>query len=56
MALETHLFDWDGDLYGREMQVHFVAPIRPEQRFDDLASLKHQIQIDQTTARALLAS
>ena len=55
VGLETHLFDWSGDLYGHEIEVHFEHPIRPEQRFEGLDELKQQIKLDQATARSLLA-
>jgi riboflavin kinase/FMN adenylyltransferase len=52
--LETHLFDFDGDLYGREMEVSFIAFLRDEQKFDGLDALKAQIADDCVRARALL--
>ena len=55
MALEVHLFDYAGDLYGHEMNVTFVKALRVEQTFDGLAALKHQIQLDHQAARAALA-
>lgn len=54
--LETHLFDFDGDLYGRRIRVEFVARLRDEQRFDDLASLTAQMHRDADLARRALAA
>jgi riboflavin kinase/FMN adenylyltransferase len=34
--LEAHLFDFDGDLYGRHIEVEFVAKLRDEEKFPDL--------------------
>ena len=34
--LEVHLLDFDGDLYGREMEVEFVERIREERKFDSI--------------------
>lgn len=52
--LEAHLFDFDGDLYGCRLQVEFVAKLRDEVRFHDLASLTDQMQRDAEQARAIL--
>ncbi|MDI3261410.1 bifunctional riboflavin kinase/FAD synthetase [Aerosticca soli] len=52
--LEVHLFDFDGDLYGQRMAVEFVAKLRDEQRFDDLESLKAQMDVDARRAREIL--
>ena len=52
--LEAHLFDFDGDLYGKRIEVEFVAKLRDEERFPDLASLVKQMRIDATRARGIL--
>lgn len=52
--LEAHLFDFDGDLYGRRIEVEFVAHLRPELKFPDLSSLTEQMHRDAEQARALL--
>ena len=52
--LEAHLFDFDGDLYGKRIEVEFVAKLRDEERFPDLASLVKQMRIDATRAREIL--
>ena len=52
--LEAHLFDFDGDLYGRRIEVEFVAKLRDEERFPDLAALVEQMRIDATRAREIL--
>lgn len=54
--LEAHLFDFDGDLYGRRIEVEFVARLRDEEKFPDLASLVAQMQRDDAQARAILAT
>lgn len=53
--LEAHLFDFDGDLYGRHIEVEFVAKLRDELKFPDLSSLTEQMQRDAETARRLLS-
>lgn len=52
--LETFLFDFEGDLYGREIEVAFVEFLRDEQKFDGLEALKAQIAEDCLRARARL--
>lgn len=53
--LEAHLFDFEGDLYGRHIEVEFVAKLRDELKFPDLPSLTEQMQRDAETARRLLS-
>jgi len=53
--LEVHLFDYDGDLYGKLLTVQFVRKIREEIAFAGLEELKAQIHADMVQARALLA-
>ena len=52
--LEVHLFDWSGDLYGREIDVALVAFLRPEWKLDGLDALMRQIEADCVAARARL--
>ena len=53
--LEAHLFDFAGDLYGREMEVAFVAWLRGEEKFASLELLTAQMHDDAARARAMLA-
>jgi len=53
--LEAVLFDWDGDLYGRTIEVALHHYIRPEAKFDGLDALKAQMDRDAMEARALLS-
>lgn len=53
--LEVYLFDFSGDLYGRQVEVAFVGWIRPEEKFDGLDALVAQIRDDVDKARASLA-
>jgi len=53
--LEAHLFDFDGDLYGRRIDVEFVAKLRDEAKFADLDTMVRQIDRDAAEARAILA-
>jgi riboflavin kinase/FMN adenylyltransferase len=52
--LEVHLFDFDGDLYGRRLAVDFVARLRDEVHFPDLESMRQQMLQDARQAGALL--
>jgi riboflavin kinase/FMN adenylyltransferase len=55
-SVEVHLFDFDGDLYGAQLRVGFVARLREERRFDGLAALTAQIAQDAADARVQLVS
>jgi riboflavin kinase/FMN adenylyltransferase len=53
--LEPYFFDFDGDLYGQNVEVELISFIRDEEAFDTLDALKAQIAADATEARARLA-
>jgi riboflavin kinase/FMN adenylyltransferase len=53
-TVEAHLLDFDGDLYGRALRLSFVARIRDEQAFAEVAALVAQIKRDLEATRALL--
>jgi len=53
--LETHLFDFDGDLYGKYLSVELIRYIRPEAKFPSLDALIAQIAVDAAKAREILA-
>lgn len=52
--LEVHLFDFEGDLYGRTIEVGLIEFLRGEEKFDDLAALRQQMDADANRARAIL--
>ena len=52
--LEAHVFDFSGDLYGREIEVEFVARLREERRFDQIEAMVEQMHLDASAARAVL--
>jgi riboflavin kinase/FMN adenylyltransferase len=54
-VLEVFLFDFDGDLYGREIEVEFVDFIRADRKFDSSEALVAQMQQDVARARDILA-
>jgi riboflavin kinase/FMN adenylyltransferase len=49
--LEVHLFDWDGELYGRHLRVTFLHRLRDEKKFDGLDALRAAIGQDAAQAR-----
>ncbi len=51
--IEAYLIDFDGDLYGRIVDVSFVRRIRPEKRFSGVEELKEQIARDVDQARRI---
>lgn len=53
--LEVFLFDFEGDLYGRNMRVALIDYLRGEMTFDSLGALKEQMAEDSRRARATLA-
>jgi riboflavin kinase/FMN adenylyltransferase len=52
--LEVFLFDYDGDLYGQNVDVAFIGWIRPERKFADLGELKRHMKADASQARDAL--
>jgi riboflavin kinase/FMN adenylyltransferase len=55
-VLEVHLFDWQQSCYGAHLRVHFLARLRPEQKFASLDALTAQIALDADQARAWFAA
>lgn len=52
--VEVHLFDFDGDLYGRQMEVEYVKKLRNEEHFEDIDDLVKQMREDERLARESL--
>jgi riboflavin kinase/FMN adenylyltransferase len=52
--LETHLFDFSGDLYGKQIEVELIKLLRDEAKFDDVEALKRQMKQDVIDARNAL--
>ncbi len=53
VTVEAHLIDWDGDLYGRVLEVRVSDRLRSERKFDGVEDLVAQIQADIQAARQL---
>ena len=51
ILLETHIFDFNEDIYGKELTVEFLTFIRHERKFDDFQKLTEQINKDIQTSR-----
>jgi riboflavin kinase/FMN adenylyltransferase len=51
--VEVHLLDYSGDLYGKHLEVEFLARLREERRFADVGALRRAIGADIERARAL---
>jgi riboflavin kinase/FMN adenylyltransferase len=54
LTIETHLLDFDGDLYGQPVTLDFIARLRAELKFSGVEALVTQIKLDIQTARRLL--
>ena len=54
VSVEVHLFDFDGDLYGERLRVHFVHRIRDEVKFDGVEALVGRLRQDEVESRAAL--
>jgi len=52
LLLETHIFNFNDDIYGKELTVEFLTFIRPEQKFDNFEKLTEQIKKDIVTAKS----
>lgn len=55
-SIETYIFDFDADLYGKEIQVDFIARTRDIQKFDDKSKLHDRLKLDEAQIRQLLAN
>ena len=53
-VLETHIFDFEKDIYGRRITVQFIEKIRDEVKFDSIDLLKTQIKKDIEEAKKIL--
>ena len=46
LYIEINLFDFDGNLYGSRIMVHFLLFLRKERKFKDIKTLKRQLRLD----------
>lgn len=55
-VLETHLFDFHGNLYGKEIEVELLHFLRSEKKFGSIKDLRRQIALDITAAKTFMAT
>jgi riboflavin kinase/FMN adenylyltransferase len=53
-SIEVNIFNFEGDLYGKDIKVYFRKRLRDEKKFDNLEQLKAQLVIDKSQALGLL--
>ncbi len=53
VSIETHIFNFDRDIYGTTFRIGFVQRLRDERRFDTFDVLRAQIAADCDRARVL---
>lgn len=54
VSVETHLFQYEADLYGKQVEVQFLQFLRPEQKFADVEVLKKAMREDFVNAKAYI--
>lgn len=54
ISIETHIFDYSGNLYGESISAHFIGKLRNEQHFSSLQELQHQLTEDAASAKAMI--
>ena len=55
-SIETHIHDFEGDLYGKDIEIAFVARLRDEQHFESPEELARQMSRDAETAKRTLTT
>ena len=53
-TIETHIFDFDEDIYGLDLEVTFISRIREEVRFDSLEELRVQLEKDRDACQTVI--
>ena len=56
VLVEAYLLDWEGDLYGAQLDLEFAARLREERRFDSVEALIEQMRADEAEARRRIGS
>ncbi|MBP1753387.1 MAG: riboflavin biosynthesis protein RibF, partial [Geobacteraceae bacterium] len=54
LTVEAHILDFEEDIYGRELRIHFIERIRDERKFSDVGDLKKAIEKDVAACREIL--
>lgn len=55
-SIEVNIFNFEGDIYGREIRVFFIERLRDEKRFDTIAELAEQMKIDRQMSLHILSA
>lgn len=55
-SIEVHFFDFEGNLYGKNLTIYLYKYIREEQKFVSIEALKHQLEKDEITIRNVFSS
>lgn len=53
--VETHLLDFDGDLYGQKLSADLLVQLRDDERFESVEAMIKQLQMDEAAARGVLS-
>lgn len=53
LSIEVHIFNFEGNLYGKELRLEFIGRLREERRFSSLEELQLQLRRDAADAQAL---
>jgi riboflavin kinase/FMN adenylyltransferase len=56
LQVETHLFNFEDQIYGQEIKLKFISYLRDEQRFPSIDALVNQINLDVSEAKRILSS
>lgn len=54
ITVESHIMNFDRDIYGKEIKVEFIKRIRPEVKFDSLDALRRQIIADMNSVKEIV--
>ena len=55
-TIETHILDFDQEIYGLDLRIEFCARLRDERRFDSLDLLKEQLALDRQKAAEIVVA
>ena len=54
VTIETHIFDFEEEIYGEPMRIDFLRRVRGEMRFDSLDALAAQLRADEQSCREII--
>lgn len=56
LVIEVNILDFSEDIYGKEISVKILKPIRKEKKFQNLEKLVNQIRLDKEKAESILSA